>query len=107
MKKEPMEWRKLSLEQIKEAICSLQTCILDLSNKYRGRIELKQSEIDILIGRIHECNIFVNKLKEHFFPENYTILKVSINEMADMMLNIDEKISDNIEKRRREEQSNG
>ena len=72
MKTEPMPHEKLTEEDVKVHICLLQTVI------YKCREILEESVF-------REMDYRITALKRHFCPEKFSLMKVSVKELSEMI----------------------
>lgn len=83
---EPMPHEKLEDSQISIIVCELQAMVHHLNKVYR-KFEFKEDKElqDSFSKTISDMDERVTKLKKHFCPEKFKVMKVTVNELADLM----------------------
>jgi len=76
MKTEPMPHESLTWEEIKEKICHLQLICFELKKTTR------EPHTEDVLNRVCEE---ITTLKKHFCPEKFSVMKITLAELSDMM----------------------
>lgn len=86
MKKEPMPHEKLEETEIKMIICELQAIAHHISRSYSNRFTTSDEELEKdLLTSLGDLSEKITKLKKHFCPEKFSVMKVTVNELAELM----------------------
>jgi hypothetical protein len=83
MIKEPMPHEKMSEDEIKASICNIQSYAIRGGQNHPN------------LAYFDYIEKLATKLKKHFCPEKFTVMKVTVAELSELMAYPDEKKEEN------------
>jgi len=83
MIKEPMPHEKMTEDEIKASICNIQSYAINGGRNHPN------------LAYFDHIEKLATKLKKHFCPEKFTVMKVSVAELSELMAYPDEKKEEN------------